>query len=111
MLVTVVEMPDFQRRAKALLTDAERNAVIDHIAANPEARVSLGGRLRKVRFGRAGNGKSGGLRTIHFYKAEAGPIYLLTLFAKNEKDTLSPSELTMLLQLGETLAAHDRRLQ
>ncbi len=111
MLVTVAELPDFQRRAKALLSEAERNEVIDHLAANPEAGVQLGGGLRKVRFGRAGGGKSGGVRTIHFYKADTGPLYLLTLFAKNEKDNLSPSELALLLNLGETLAAHHGKRQ
>ena len=105
MLVTVVEMPEFHRRAKALLSEAERNEVINHLAANPAAGIQLGGGLRKVRFGRAGGGKRGGVRTIHFYMADSGPIYLLTLFAKNEKDNLSADELALLLQLGETLAA------
>jgi hypothetical protein len=47
------------------MTDDERVALVDYIAANPEAVVSLGGGLRKVRIPREGSGKSGGYRTIH----------------------------------------------
>ena len=53
-LQTVVELPEFQRRAMAIMSDQEREAAIDFIAANPEAGVSLGGGLRKVRIPREG---------------------------------------------------------
>ncbi len=41
-LQTVVELPEFQRRAKAIMSDHEREAAINFVAANPEAGVSLG---------------------------------------------------------------------
>ena len=104
-MITVVETPDFMRRAKAAMTEAERTALIDLLATDPEAGVSLGRGLWKVRFGRAGEGKSGGFRTIHFYRAGAGPLFLLTMFAKTEKSNLSASELAGLMKLGEELAA------
>ncbi|GLS87979.1 hypothetical protein GCM10010873_29530 [Cypionkella aquatica] len=104
-LETVIEMPDFQRRAKAAMTEAERLALIDFLAANPLAGVLLGGGLRKVRFARTGGGKSGGFRTIHYYKPEVGPVFLVTMFAKNEKSNLSAKEMEYLIQLGEILAA------
>lgn len=63
-LQTVVELPEFQKRAKAIMSDQEREAVIDFIAANPEAGVSLGGGLRKVRIPSEGRGKRGGFRTV-----------------------------------------------
>lgn len=59
-LQTVVELPEFLRRAKAMMSDEERAALVDYIAANPEAGVSLGGVLRKVRVARQRGGKSGG---------------------------------------------------
>lgn len=46
---TVVELPEFQKRAKVVMSDPERNAAINFIAANPEAGVALGGGLRKIR--------------------------------------------------------------
>ena len=51
-LQTVVELPEFLRRAKAILSDEERATLVDYIAANPEAGISLGGGLRKVRIAR-----------------------------------------------------------
>lgn len=48
-LQTVAEMPEFQRRAKAIMSEDEREAAIQFIAANPQAGLSLGGGLRKVR--------------------------------------------------------------
>ena len=105
MLVTVVELPDFTRRAKAVMTEAERIALIDHLAANPEAGIPLGGGLRKLRFARERSGKSGGLRSIHYYQTGSGPLYLLTVFAKNEKANLSAAELSALYHLGAELDA------
>jgi hypothetical protein len=106
MLTTVVEMTDFVRRAKAAMSEAERNDLIDFLAARPESGVSLGHGLWKVRFARPGAGKSGGFRTIHYYRAEAGPVILLTMFAKNEKANLSASELSALHTLSDELSRH-----
>jgi hypothetical protein len=60
MITEVVEMPDFIRRAKALMSDAERMELFDVLARDPKAGVSLGQGLYKVRFGRTGEGESGG---------------------------------------------------
>ena len=91
-LQTVVELPEFLRRAKAIMTDAERLALVNYLAANPEAGVSLGGGLRKVRIPREGGGKSGGYRTIYVFGGTHMPIFVVTVFAKNEKDNLSKTE-------------------
>ena len=105
-LQTVVELPEFMRRAKAIMSDEERIALVDHIAANPEAGVSLGGGLRKVRIAREGGGKSGGYRTIHVFGGAHVPLFLVTVFAKNEKDNLSRSEQTELIALSKALLTH-----
>lgn len=103
---TVVELPEFIRRAKAIMSEVERASVVDFIAANPEAGVSLGGGLRKVRIAREGGGKSGGYRTIHVFGGGHMPIFLVTVFAKNEKDNLSRAEQAELIALGKLLLAH-----
>ena len=51
-----------------------------------------GGGLRKVRIPREGGGKSGGYRTIHVFGGAHMPIFLVTVFAKNEKDNLTRTE-------------------
>ena len=94
-LQSVVETPEFIRRAKtAGMTDAERSAVVDMLASDPEAGVSLGGGLRKVRVARQGGGKSGGYRVLHFYREEGLPVFLLTVFAKNEQANIPSSPRT-----------------
>lgn len=81
------------------MTDDERVALVDYIAANPEAGVSLGG------------GKSGGYRTIHVFGGAHMPIFLVTVFAKNEKDNLSRAEQAAAVALAKTMIATygDRR--
>lgn len=110
-LQTVVELPEFIRRAKAIMTDGERVALVDYIAANPEVGVSLGGGLRKVRIPREGGGKSGGYRTIHVFGGAYMPIFLVTVFAKNEKDNLTRAEQAAAVELAKALVATygDRR--
>ena len=105
-LQTVVELPEFLRRAKTIMSDKERAALVDTIAANPEAGVSLGGGLRKVRIAREGGGKSGGYRTIYVFGGAAMPIFLVTVFAKNEKDNLGRAEQAELVALSKALIDH-----
>jgi hypothetical protein len=61
------------------------------------------GGLRKMRFAIGGRGKSSGVRIVYHYVNEARPIYLLALFAKNEKDNLSRSERNVLRKFVERL--------
>lgn len=104
-LQTVVELPEFLRRAKTIMSEEERTALVDFIAANPEAGVSLGGGLRKVRVAREGGGKSGGYRTVYVFSGTHMPIFLVTVFAKNEKDNLSRTEQAELIALSKVLPA------
>ena len=47
--VTVAETPEFQRRARSLMSEEERLALIDFVARNPLSGVSIGGGVRKFR--------------------------------------------------------------
>ena len=105
-LQTVVELPEFLRRAKAIMSDGDRTALVDYIAAKPDAGVSLGGGLRKVRVAREGGGKSGGYRTVYVFGGSHVPIFLVTVFAKNEKDNLGNAEQAELIALSKALLAH-----
>ena len=51
------------------------------------------GGIRKVRWGRAGPGKSGGVRVIYFTRTAEGEVVLLTLCAKAKTDNLTGSKL------------------
>jgi hypothetical protein len=104
-LQTVVELDTFLKRALAIMSDDERMGIVTYLASNPEAGVSLGGGLRKVRVPRAGGGKSGGYRTIHVFGGTHMPLFLLTVFAKNEKDNLSRIEQADLVETSKRIIA------
>lgn len=89
--ITVAETAVFMRQAGALWTDDERLEFIDFIARNPEAGdlIPASGGVRKIRWGRQGSGKRGGVRVIYFYHDPAMPLYLLMIYAKSQRDDLS----------------------
>jgi hypothetical protein len=94
-LQTVVETPAFLSDARSLgLPDVERLAIVSWIAANPAAGdvIEGTGGTRKVRFAGKGKGKSGGYRVITFFTGTDIPVFLLNIFAKNEKTDLTPKE-------------------
>lgn len=92
---TVVETPAFLGDARSLgLSNAERFAIVTWIAANPAAGdvIEGTGGARKVRFAGKGKGKRGGYRVIAFFSGADIPVFLLNIFAKNEKTDLAPKE-------------------
>jgi len=102
---TIVEVPEYTRQAERLLSETERQAVIDYLAAFPKAGVILQGTggLRKIRWARQGSGKSGGVRVIYYFHNEQIPLYLLTVFGKGEKANLSKAESNELARLVRLL--------
>ncbi|GBR55168.1 translation repressor RelE/RelB/StbE [Neokomagataea thailandica NBRC 106555] len=104
-LQTVVELPEFIKRARAIMSDVERTGLINMLAREPAAGIFLGGGLRKIRFSRDGSGKSGGDRTLYVFGGTHMPIFLLTVFAKNEKDNFTKIEQTHPIQVSKTLVA------
>jgi|SRR5215475_8102631 len=108
---TVVETAEFLRRAKACgVSEEEREEMVKFIAANPMAGDEMPGTggARKVRFARTGHGKSGGYRVITFYSGLDIPVFLITMFAKNEKGNISQAERNELRKGLQTLVAHYR---
>ena len=93
-LLTVAETPEYLHRAERLLSIAERADVVERLAADPAAGDLIRGTggVRKLRWARGGRGKSGGVRVIYYFHSEAMPLYLLTVFGKNEKADLSGTE-------------------
>jgi len=94
------------------MSEAERLELIDFVARNPTTGVSIGGGVRKFRFARDGGGKSGGYRVIHFFSPDdATPVFMITVFAKNEKANLTKTETEAVKTLGEVLAATYRSMR
>ena len=102
---TVVELPEYLRRAERLLSEQVRTDLVDYLAAHPKAGVIMRGTggIRKLRWAREGMGKSGGVRVIYYYHDEQMPLYLLTIFGKGAKDNLTQAEQNALRRLVRTL--------
>lgn len=110
---TVAELTPFIREAERLLSAEERRDIVDHLAVYPKAGVLIEGTggLRKLRWGRADRGKSGGVRVIYYFYDENAPLYLVTMFAKNKRDNLTKGQRNELSELTGLLASRLRRNQ
>ena len=72
-------------------TDEEYATLQNAIVANPEAGdvIRGSGGVRKLRWGVAGRGKRGGVRIIYYLRLRQGLVWMLTMYAKNEVDSIS----------------------
>jgi hypothetical protein len=108
---TVVETPHYLAGAERLFTDDERQSIVDRVAADPfcGALIPSGGGIRKLRVGIAGRGKRGGGRVIYLFGGDDVPLFLLAVFAKNEKSDLTPAERVALSKVTASMLANYRR--
>ncbi|WP_341649790.1 type II toxin-antitoxin system RelE/ParE family toxin [Thauera humireducens] len=102
---TVAELPEYIRAADKLMSADERQDIIRYLAEHPkEGDVMEGtGGVRKLRWRRGGQGKSGGARVIYYFHSEDMPLYLLTLFAKGDRANLTKAERNELADLTNLL--------
>ena len=107
---TVVETPSYLRAAGAIFTEAERENIVATVAANPECGEVIAGTggFRKVRVARSGMGKRGGARLIYIWRNEAFPVFLMTVYAKNEKENLTKQERNELAKRADEIFAKYR---
>ena len=103
LVFSVIETPIYSRKAEALLSDSEREEFAVFISRNPTAGsvVRGSGGVRKVRWARTGSGKSGSVRAIHYNMLEEEEVWLLTLYAKNERSTIPGHELKLIKEAIE----------
>ena len=81
----------------------------DSIVAAPDAAPVIRGTggIRKLRWAGSGRGKRGGIRVV-FYQAGPDVIYLLTAYAKADREDLTPADSKALTRL---VAAIKKELQ
>jgi len=94
----------FQKSAKritkkhpSIVTDLRK--LIEEISSNPFCGIPLGNDSYKIRSAitSKGKGKSGGARVITWLKVVAQNVYLIAVYDKSEKETLTEQELSSLL--------------
>lgn len=81
------------------------------IVANPRGAPLIRdtGGIRKLRWAGSGRGKRGGIRVIYFYHAGPEAIYLLTAYAKADREDLSPADKKVLSQLVAAIKQEETR--
>jgi mRNA-degrading endonuclease RelE of RelBE toxin-antitoxin system len=104
MSYNVIAVPHFSRELKRLARKypslkSEYQVLVQELKENPEKGVPLGNDLYKIRLAIAskGRGKSGGARVITYLKTEHGNVYLLSIYDKGERDTVSDNEIKNIL--------------
>lgn len=108
-LHTIVETPQFLRDAAgAGLSEVERKALVDGIAAAPQQGVEIqgSGGVRKIRIAGRGKGKSGGYRVIAAWFGANAPVYLLALLSKGDRANFSDAEIAGFKALTTLIARH-----
>ena len=93
-----IETSVFTRMVTSLLSDDEYREFQNVLLKDPAAGdlIKGGGGIRKIRFAAKGRGKSGSLRTIYFWAKAKDQIYMLVIYPKSKKDTLSDKETAIL---------------
>jgi hypothetical protein len=108
---TVVETSVYLREAGKLMSEAEREEVVTMIARDPEAGDVIAGTggFRKIRSALRGGGKRGGSRIIYYFCDETMPVFLMQIYAKNDKANLTAAEKNQLKTLSEQFKRRYRR--
>ena len=103
-MLTVIETLLFQKQWPLYWTEEERGEFAAYIAESPDAGdvVPESGGIRKIRWRRAGSGKSGGIRVIYFTRIAEEEVVLLTLYAKAKTDNITGTKLKEIRRVLES---------
>src|SRR5438093_8142207 len=96
-----VETPMFTTALQRHLDDEEYRHLQIALMLRPEQGPVMrgSGGLRKVRWAKAGAGKRGGLRIIYFWAPGEGALYMLYIYAKADRQDLTPAQIQVLGRL------------
>ena len=105
MSYSVAAIPNFRREIKKLSKKypsikSDFATLIESLEVNPMQGVSLGKNCYKIRMAitSKGKGKSGGARVITYIQVVQSTVYLLSIFDKSDKESISDDEIRVLLQ-------------
>ena len=86
-----IETSTFTRLLPDYLNDEEYRGLQTYLMQKPDAGdiVKKSGGVRKVRWAPQGKGKSTGVRIIYYWKKPDHEIWMLTIYSKSERSTIS----------------------
>ncbi|MCP4233109.1 MAG: transcriptional regulator [Aestuariibacter sp.] len=85
-----IETSLFTKLLHKHLSDDEYQALQLYLLERPEVGDIIVGSsgVRKMRWAIGNKGKSGGIRVIYYWRNSADEIWMLTLYPKNERDSI-----------------------
>ncbi len=107
----IVRLKPYLRAMRDMgLGDDDLMRIEAEIARAPEAHPMVRGLrgARKARFALPGRGKSGGGRTIYYVAIAPGLLFMMTAYAKNERDDLSSDQRKAILDAIASVKAGSR---
>jgi hypothetical protein len=113
--ISISEMDPFVEDAERIFTKNEYENLILFLANHPDAGELIQGTggVRKVRWPARGQGKRGGARVVYYFRDLNVPVYLLAVYAKGEKISLTEKEKKMMRRTVDQIvqATMARRLR
>ena len=106
---TVVVTPSYLAAAKSTrMSEVVRLEIVKALAVDPSAGDLIRGTHgpRKLRHARPGQGKSGGYRVITYFHSAGLPVFLITVFGKNQKANLTKAEAIALGEMTKAIATN-----
>jgi mRNA-degrading endonuclease RelE of RelBE toxin-antitoxin system len=102
--MVIIETTFFTRQIRRLLSDEEYRRLQVDLVNHPEKGeiIQSSHGLRKTRWSAQGRGKRGGIRVIYYWVVKQEKILMLTAYAKNEQENLTPEQVRILRQIVES---------
>ena len=102
--IEIIALKTFIRATKKILTRGDLEMLAKVLRENPKtgAVIKGSGGVRKMRFATT-KGKSSGLRVVYFFQDSKGRLFLITAYAKGDKENLSQAEVNELKKLTDQL--------
>ena len=90
VVMEFIETSLFTKLIYDYLSEDEYLGLQVHLLQHPESGdvIRGSGGVRKIRWAAQGKGKSGGILVIYYWKASDDEIWMLTVYAKSEQETI-----------------------
>ena len=107
MSFSVIPLESFKSDVKTLLKKYKNikndlRKLTTELENNPKAGIALQNNCFKLRVANSSipTGKSGGFRTIYYFVNEHDNVYLIAMYSKTQKSTITDNELLALLKMN-----------
>ncbi len=105
MSISIIPLDSFKQNFKKLQKKYKNikndfKTLTLELQDNPKAGIALHNNCYKIRVANSSipTGKSGGFRTIYYFVDTYNTVYLLAIYAKTQKETISENEIIDILK-------------